>query len=417
MSWRAAALVALLTLPAAAALADDTPADAEAPATLGEALRAGAFDVTLRYRFETVDDDRFADSADASTLRTTLAYRSAPLRGWSVFIEAEDVSAIVDDDGYDNAGAGSLNNGVRDVPVIADPVLTDLNQVHVRWQGAGATVTFGRQAIDLGDQRFVGAVGWRQNHQTFDAARVQIGAGERTSIDYTYVDQVHRIFGDDRDLEAHLLFVPCMLAKGHVLTAYGFWLDYDDEPTLRRLSTTTYGIEYTGRHAVNDRVDLRFELEAAHQDDAADNPSIVDADYLLASIGGRFGPRFGVDVTWESLGDSLPANGSTRAFQTPLATLHKWNGWADRFLSTPTGGLETLYLRVRGKLTDALRWMVVYHDFQSTFEGVDYGSEIDAELVWSAPWQQTFGLKFASYDADRFSVDTEKLMAWTAYRF
>ena len=31
------------------------------------------------------------------------------------------------------------------------------------------------------------------------------------------------------------------------------------------------------------------------------------------------------------------------ALQTPLATLHKFNGWADLFLTTPNAGLEDAY--------------------------------------------------------------------------
>ncbi|MFT5806450.1 MAG: hypothetical protein ACI9LG_000713 [Moritella dasanensis] len=37
-------------------------------------------------------------------------------------------------------------------------------------------------------------------------------------------------------------------------------------------------------------------------------------------------------------------------FATPLATLHKFNGWSDQFLNTPTQGLADLYLSVSSKV-------------------------------------------------------------------
>ena len=37
--------------------------------------------------------------------------------------------------------------------------------------------------------------------------------------------------------------------------------------------------------------------------------------------------------------ERLEGNG-TVALQTPLATLHAFNGWADKFLSTPANGLR-----------------------------------------------------------------------------
>ncbi|MEM1206028.1 MAG: alginate export family protein [Acidobacteriota bacterium] len=392
---------------ATAAYADNAKSE---PATFAEALVGGDAAVKLRYRFEIVDDDAFDERAEASTLRTSLSYRTADWRGWSLFLEAENVAAVFDDDDYNNAGAGSLNNGVRGVPVVADPKLTEINQASLRFRGEWLTATVGRQAVNLGDQRFVGAVAWRQNHQTFDAARFQLKASDRTSLDYTFVRGVHRIFGDEVDLEGHLLNAPFKFGDGHQLTAYGYWLDYDDAITN---STATYGLEYKGKHEVSDRWTLAWELEAAQQDDYGDNPREVDTDYLSASFGGDSG-LFGFDVTWEVLGGR---GDGQRSFQTPLATLHKWNGWADKFLVTPSPGLETLYLRLKSKPAPAWKLMVIYHEFTSNDGDIDYGTEIDAEVVYTSPWKQAFALKFADYEADRFSRDTQKLMLWSSYAF
>ena len=51
-------------------------------------------------------------------------------------------------------------------------------------------------------------------------------------------------------------------------------------------------------------------------------------------------------VGWEVLGgdDSTVLN---EAFQTPLATLHAFQGWADVFLSTPAAGIDDKYLKFK----------------------------------------------------------------------
>jgi hypothetical protein len=379
-------------------------------------FRDGAFHLALRYRFESVDDDAFRDRAEASTLRTAMSYRTGAWRGWSLFLEAEDVSPVFDDDDYDNAGQGGRDNGVRGVPVVADPEGTAMTQAYLRWQGGAENAlqaTLGRQEINLGDQRFVGAVGWRQHHQTFDAARLEwapAGAPGGLRADYTYAAGVNRVFGDRQELDGHFLQVGAEPVPGLGLTAYGFHLDYEDPSPL---STLTLGVEAAGKRPLSDALELRYEAEWARQEDAGDNPARVDTDYLLASLGLGVG-RFGFDATWEVLGG---AGDGQRAFATPLATLHKWNGWADRFLQTPTAGLETLYLRAKGPLGERLGWTIVYHDFSADEGDLDFGSEIDAELTFSAPWGQTFALKVADYSAEDVFTDTRKLMVWTAYTF
>lgn len=399
-------LAVLVPLPAAADSGDATPE----PTTILEALRQADVKGSFRYRFETVDEARFAESADASTLRTAIHYSSGSWRGWSLQLGAENVAAVFDDDDYNNAGAGSLNNGVRGVPVVADPEITELLEATLTYRSDKATVVLGRQAINLGDQRFVGAVAWRQHHQSFDAARFQLKASPNVLFDYSYLARVHRIFGDDLGIEGHLLHVPLKFGNGPTLTLYGYQLDYD---VASPFSTLTYGAEFVLKTKVSDAVGLRLELEAAQQSDAGDNPFKVDTEYFVASTGLSFG-KFGFDVTWESLGDRGTGE---RSFSTPLATLHKFNGWADKFLQTPILGLDTLYLRFKGTVDGGLKWQLSYQDFSSTEGGLDYGTEIDAELVYKAPWSQVFGLKYADYDADTHSTDTEKLMLWTALSF
>ena len=45
----------------------------------------------------------------------------------------------------------------------------------------------------------------------------------------------------------------------------------------------------------------------------------------------------------------LGSNDGQCGFVTPLATLHKFNGWTDYFLVTPAQSLEEVYLTLSGK--------------------------------------------------------------------
>jgi len=73
-----------------------------------------------------------------------------------------------------------------------------LNRLQVAYSGLPDTVvTVGRQRINLDNQRFVGAVAFRQNEQTFDALRVANTSVKGLSLSYAFVNQVNRFFGNE----------------------------------------------------------------------------------------------------------------------------------------------------------------------------------------------------------------------------
>src|SRR3989338_9048555 len=106
----------------------------------------------------------------------------------------------------------------------------------------------------------------------------------------------------------------------------------------------------------------------SQRSDYGANPVTFDADYWNAQIGlGVAG--FSLAAGYEELG----SDGGAAAFQTPLATLHAFNGWADLFLATPANGLRDYYAGV-GKtfavpFLPCLKADVTYHEFDSDFGG------------------------------------------------
>ena len=68
------------------------------------------------------------------------------------------------------------------------------------------------------------------------------------------------------------------------------------------------------------------------------------------------------------------------AFQTPLATLHKWQGFADVFLATPSEGLIDRYAWAAFPLPFGLNFRAIYHDFSAEAGRGHFGHEYNVLL-------------------------------------
>jgi hypothetical protein len=105
---------------------------------------------------------------------------------------------------------------------------------------------------------------------------------------------------------------------------------------------------------------------------------------------------------------------------TPFATLHAFNGWADKFLATPLNGIQDIYFSADAKidvLQRPLVLMLIFHDFRSDNDSIRYGSEFDAMAQMTVFERLDLLLKFASYNADNHASDTTKFWVSLHYRF
>ncbi|MBT8248236.1 MAG: hypothetical protein KJN73_10475, partial [Acidimicrobiia bacterium] len=300
---------------------------------------------------------------------------------------------------------------VNDRPVVADPELSEINQSYLDWKPKDSLpIRVGRQEIIVDNSRFIGNVGWRQNHQSFSAGMIHFNGWKNVSLGYTYIDRQRTVTGASRPMSTSHFDGSLTIGKAGKLRAYLLSIDFDQE-ALRRLSTSTVGASFAGSARLSDTLDLGYRLELATQSDTGNNAESVEADYGRIDLGLKLG-KLKLGAGYELLGGSL-GEGS---FSTPLATLHKFNGWADRFLSTPPNGLEDAFISAG---TQFGRWklLVVYHDFSADSGGASYGTEIDGSIVFTAPWKQQIAVKLARYSADDWSVDTTKIWIWTRWGF
>jgi hypothetical protein len=384
-----------------------TPGSALAAESFAEMFTQGKTGVSFLYRFEYVDQDNFAEDAEASTLRGRLNFKTDDWKGFGAFAEFDYVTDVIWDD-Y-NAGAGNTPNKSQ-YPVVADPTGSDLNQAFLQWQnGAGGSLLRGgRQRIIYDNARFVGNVGWRQNEQTYDAAYFQQKVGS-LDAQLAYVWQVNRIFGDDvpagqNDNKTWLANLAQSWEGVGKLTGYYYDIDNED---VASFSTSTYGLRFAGSHKFNEN-SLGYGLEYAHQSDAHDNAVDFSADYyrIDASLSiGKFTPYVG----YESLGGDDSRAGAS--FRTPLATLHAFNGWADMFLTTPDAGLNDLFIGVKGGL-GTWKWDVLYHDFDAESGSQSFGSEFDASI--GRKFAEKYGVLFkaAFFDGKDSSPYPDTSKVW-----
>jgi len=376
-----------------------------------DAITKGTFKLNLRYRYEDVDQDGFDNNGRASTLRTMAGYRTKWWKGLEFYLEFEDIRNLGLSNEHNNKGAGDLWNGVTDRPVIADPALTEINQAYFGWKPIDSLpLRFGLQEIIIDNHRFVGNVLWRQNHQTFEAARGDFTGVKNLEISYSYIGRQHTITGASLPMGTSHLGLSYTFGKIGTLKGYGMLLEYDDEPHWVK-NTMTFGVFFDGNAKLSEKLKLGYRLEYANQTDINDNPNSVNADYIRADLGLTVS-KVSFGIGYEVLGGS-PRDGQ---FNTPLATLHKFNGWADKFLSTPANGLQDLYLTINAKLGSFVL-IGMYHDFSADSGGFDWGTEIDAAVVYTAPWKQKFSIKYSDYNAKDHATDTKKLWLWTSWGF
>ena len=408
--------IALVALSAPLAQAED----------ISQLFNDGKLILDARYRYEHVDQDNTLDHANAQTLRTRVGFQTGKWYGLSGLIEADNTSRI-GDASYNNTrnGQGTLVAGNS---VVADPDGSEINQALLRYDFAQGNLVVGRQRINLDNQRFVGGVAWRQNEQTYDGLLGQLKPIDKLTLTYAYIDNINTIFGpgdnrfDNRTNPAnieghsHLLNAQYVVSPALTVTAYNYLLGLDNianvnQPAmLGNLSSKTYGTRLNGTLA-----GVSYALEYARQRDYADNPLELSSEYYLAELGYTLSGvalKGGLEVLG---GDSGPGN---RAFQTPLATKHAFQGWADMFLTTPADGIKDSYLSASlpllgGTLTG------MYHDYRAELGSSHYGDEYN--LSYARPIPGVKGLvgliKAARYDADDLHVDTDKLWLQMQYSY
>jgi hypothetical protein len=358
----------------------------------------------LNLRYEAVDQDNALKDASALTLRTRLTHTTASYNGFTGVVEFEDSRQVFGVDNYNDATGNNTQYSV-----VADPESTELDQAYIQYKQGKVTAKVGRQVITLDNHRYVGHVGWRQDRQTFDAATIAYNASERLKASYSYITKRNRIFGEVKDLDSkdHLLNLSYKTDHGQ-LTAYSYLLEVDNGTSN---SLDTFGANFKGK---KDKFSYYAEIATQNADSSTTDYSVT----YMALEGG-----YSFDTVTVKLGaEILGSDDAMFGFSTPLATLHKFNGWSDQFLGTPKEGLVDLYASISGKAFGG-GWTVAIHDFsadEATKNVDDLGTELNAVYTKKFAKKYSAGIKYAAYsagDSTAGKVDTDKVWLWIGAKF
>ncbi len=383
-------------------------AHAEEATSVTQALTDGDVKLSFRLRFEDVDVDTAAGvsaSTDLLSLKTRLTFTSMDYKGLGLGLEMDDVTHVTEYEPEASAGIG-------------DPEGTEVNQYYLTYKFGKSVAKYGRQRILLDNQRFVGGVGFRQNEQTYDAFSITSNDIENLSLFAAYITNVNRIFGEanpagDHSNETILFNSKYTISPAIALSGYYYGIDNLTAPGF---STDTIGLRAAGSIQ-----SFTYAAEYANQTEAGDNPAQYSASYIGLEGSYAFKP-VKVTLGYEVLG----ADGSDGQFITPLATLHKFQGWTDQFLGGGSGnrrgGIVDGYLNVAAQI-GPIKLVGSYHMLSADDADVtvaddpditgfdDYGSEVGFVVAGKLKGVG-LSLKYADFSADSDSGLNDVSKLW-----
>lgn len=380
----------------------------------------GAVKVDLNYRYENANQEevtnpllngrplpaaRQPQTANANTVRLRLGLLSPVFHGLQGYAEYEGVYAIQSD-------YNSTRNGKTGYTVIADPYENELDQLWISYAGIPDTlIKGGRQRIKLDDDRFIGNVGWRQLEQTYDSVLITHNNQQLfgLTVNVGYIGNVKTFTATTENINAPILNVNYKVGDYGNLVGYGYWLGYTEQENYAK-SNQSYGLRLTNYQKpgdsfkVSDNYGLVYTAEWSIQKDYINSPK----DYTVNRYN-LMGGFTAYNFTLQGAMEQLDGLGQNQAFQTPLGTNHAFQGWADLFLVTPKDGIRDVFGTLittldRGEVT----LMGVYHNFYDDTGNIHYGKEWDFMATKKFGKHYSLLAKYAYYDADQYSTNTQK---------
>lgn len=377
----------------------------------------------VRTRYVSLESDGISGRAASILFRGNV--ESTWNRSFSSFVELDYVAAAFEDD----YSSGLVLN---EKPLFQDVRGDDVNQLWLAYEHDLATVKFGRQAINLDDQRFVSSVSFWQNEQTFDALSLDAPILSSSTIRYSYIANANRIFGDDADegrdvntsVERPKSFLGDHEHDTHLVhfemnewdftrwVVYAYFIENKD---LKPVSNNTFGSRYEVKFQPGN-FRYHIEAEAARQErtQVLSEPSNNYARFFL----GVSYSSFEVSGKYEYLG-SQRVDDAFVGLVTPIGSTNEFQGWSDGINSLHgVRGVEDTSVKVKWR-NHPWKFDLRYHWFSDTESSIDYGSEIDLDISFDITRHHEIHLRVADFIVDdqakTFLVD--KRFASLSYTF
>ncbi len=369
------------------------------------------FSGEIRPRWEMSDvKDNAPDTANAYTARTRLAV-SGTLLG------VEGLNAKVGMTSVNNFGYTDYAPSDAAYDLILDPQQAILTEGYLAYTTAGTTLLAGRSFVNLDDQRFIGTVGWRQMERAYDTVTLVNKSVEGLTLTGAWVYGYQGVNSNPTtDTGSALVNVNYIAMPQLQLSAFAYLLaDIHDTYGVRASGKADMGgvkLDYAASYAMQRNATLEYMLDETPE---------IEASYYDIALGANISGVI-VGAEYEVLGDAQGE--SIKGFTTPLATLHKFQGWADVFLGRTSGsnteGLADMSAKIGYTAPGLGKLLGVYHKFDAlTGENDDLGSEIDVLYANKVPGVNNldFLAKAAFYSMGDSGNDVTKMWVQLDYKF
>ncbi|MDP3119141.1 MAG: hypothetical protein Q8N01_01805 [Sulfuricurvum sp.] len=387
----------------------------------------------VKARYESVDvENNGKMNANAYTVRLMLGLETTLLGvdGLTMKVDGTTVQTIGGTK-YDNDPSPTL--GDARYQVVADPEQTRFTQGYLQYKYGGTTAKVGRQLVNLDAQRFIGSVDWRQMPMSLDAVSVANTSIPGLNLFGAYMYGYDAIFDrPTQDSKSVILNASYKVNEMLKITAYDYMLSLENFSAAANFAADTYGLSLTGDLPAGP-FKISYHGEYAKQTDStfkkinSNDKAQNDATYYnIEATASMLGVSLGAgqELLSGTSDEGMGTDGKTK-FQTPLATLHKFNGTADMFLATPTGGLLDTYATVGYGAAGLGKALATYHTFETDVAmggKSDLGSELDLQYSNAIPSVKGLNglVKAAFYsggDVTNYTKDKDILWIELDYKF
>ena len=372
----------------------------------------------LRPRFEYADypdSSDFSEPGKAFTNRTSISFKANKTLNFdwlSSYMQVRSVNNF----GYTNY---SNSEAVNQYGEIDDPQQARLTGAYFDLHFSPYdSLKLGRQTLEIDDQRFIGSFNFRQMGQQFDSINAQFNYKNKYSamLNYIWGYSSYKNQSTAYDMNSLLFHANAKLFSPLQIGAYAYLISniHEDNSTNKDsvyLGSDTYGLRIKGEYQFLKKFKLSYRAEGAVQKDPSLKYGSIDKD-LLRSLNSDFYHAnisfefygFGLLADYQYLGNAKDSDNED-GFNTPLASLHEFQGYADAFLTTTNGSGCGIVANKNGLIDMNLSlfyshniWGVIlltYHDFSSIDEYTDaavggdmtndLGTEIDFKYTLNIP--------------------------------
>ncbi len=355
--------------------------------------------VRERTEYTGKDFDSSRDNVWFHLLRARINVAASPADDVTAFVQIQDSRMFGEE-------TNTLNDGTADA--------IDVHQAYIQVDqlfGTSFTARLGRQEINVGNQRLVGAVGWHNIGRSFDGVRFQypMETGTLTMFAARLVGSMN--IPDGQNLYGATGVFP--LSDEHTLSIVALLDNNTSEISAgpaegeHELSRYTTGATVAGGvEAFDYEVEAYFQGGNQGRGPAVDRASI--SAYLVSGKVGfvvsedknvRLGGLFTIVSGDDDFGDD-----EYGAFNTLFATNHKFYGFMDYFLNFGGSdgiGLTDLAVSLGMNPSELFRLMVDVHHFMAdqvpAGANDTFGQEVDITGVYRYNRAVTFTVGLSAF--------------------